>query len=71
MNNPVSVKAIKKISKSKGLDFSLDRAHNVYVMRDGITGECLMTYAPITVSLINNDKVWREECNKLKAQSYR
>ena len=71
MNNPVKVETIQKIAKSKGLAFSLDAKHNVYVMRDRITGECLMTYAPITISSIINDRVWREECNKLKAQSYR
>lgn len=71
MNKSVRVETIQKIAKSKGLAFSLDAKHNIYVMRDRITGECLMTYAPITISSIVNDRVWREECNKLKAQSYR
>ena len=39
----------------------------VYAMYDGYSGELLMEYAPITMSLID-EKAWREECNKLKRQ---
>lgn len=71
MNNPVKITTIQKIAKDKGLTFTYDDNDGGWVMRDKITGEPLMLYANITVSLITNVNVWREECNKLRAQSFR
>lgn len=62
----VSAAKVNKIAKSKGLTFSYNKAHDIYVMCDRLTGECLMTYAPVTIALTTNEKVWREECNKLR-----
>lgn len=71
MNNPVKLSTIQKIAKDKGLTFNFEENDGGYVMRDRITNEPLMLYAPITVANITNVNVWREECNKLKAQSFR
>jgi hypothetical protein len=67
----VRVTTIQKIAKRKGLVFEYNETHNIYVMRDKLTNECIMTYAPVTVALITSDKVWREECNKLKTSVFR
>ena len=71
MNNPVKLATIQKIAKDKGLTFAFEENDGGYVMRDRITNEPLMLYAAITVANITNVNVWREECNKLKAQSFR
>lgn len=67
----VSIDTIKAIAKAKGLIFEFNEADQSYVMLDKITREVLMVYANVTISLITGEKVWREECNKLKSQSFR
>jgi len=69
--NHVSVATIKKIANGKGLVFEFNEAEKAYVMLDKKTREVLMVYANVTISLITNDKIWREECNKLKSQAFR
>jgi len=62
---------IEKVAREKGLVFIWDESLKCFVVRDKITGDHLMEYANITVSSITNINVWREEFNKLKAQSFR
>lgn len=68
---PVKIATIQKIAKKKGLVFEYDEPSQSYVMRDKITSMCLAEYANITISLITSDRVWREECNKLRASAFR
>lgn len=67
----VSITTIKKIANGKGLVFEFNEADQSFAMLDKKTSEVLMTYANVTISLITNDKIWREECNKLKSQAFR
>lgn len=69
--NHVSVATIKKIANDKGLVFEFNKADQSFVMLDKKTREVLMVYANVTIGLITNEKVWREECNKLKSQVFR
>lgn len=71
MNSHVKIETIQKIAKAKGLDFQFSEADNSYFVTDKLTGLCLMTYAPITVQCIVHADTWREEFNKLRAQSFR
>ena len=67
MNTNISLKDMKSIAFRKGMRLKFNESLNVYAMYDGRSGELLMEYAPITMSLID-EKAWREECNKLKRQ---
>lgn len=67
----VSVATIKKIANGKGLAFEFNEAGQSFVMLDKKTREVLMVYDNVTIGLITNEKIWREECNKLKSQSFR
>ncbi len=67
MNPNISFKDMKSIAFRKGMRLKFNESLNVYAMYDGRSGELLMEYAPITMSLID-EKAWREECNKLKRQ---
>lgn len=69
--NHVSVATIKKIANRKGLIFEFNEADQSFVMLDKKTREVLMVYANVTISLITSEKIWREECNKLKSQAFR
>lgn len=63
--NRLSDKVLMKIADSKGLRLEYDQV-NGYVLYDKYSGQCLMTYATITIDLMTSDHTWREECNKLK-----
>lgn len=67
----VSAATISKIAAARGLIFEFNKADNCFVMLDRKTRDVIMTYATITVSLISSEKVWREECNKLRVQAFR
>ncbi len=67
MNTNISFKDMKSIAFRKGMRLKFNESLKVYAMYDGYSGELLMEYAPITMSLID-EKAWREECNKLKRQ---
>ncbi len=67
MNPNISFKDMKSIAFRKGMRLKFNESLKVYAMYDGYSGELLMEYAPITMSLID-EKAWREECNKLKRQ---
>lgn len=67
MNKNISVKDMKSIAFRKGMRLTYDEPRKTYLMKDAFSGELLMEYAPITMSLID-EKAWREECNKLKRQ---
>lgn len=71
MNKSIKLNTVQKIAKSKGLIFEFDESLQCYVLRDNITGMMLMEYANITVKLIVNVNIWREEFNKFRAQSFR
>lgn len=71
MTAPVTIATIKKIANSKGLIFKFDPKDNSYVMLDKKTGEVVMVYATVTVSMIKSERTWREECNKLRSQAFR
>jgi hypothetical protein len=62
----VPVATIQKIAKSKGLQFVYNEKLKCYTMLDRRTKDLLMEYANVTIALITSEKVWREECNKLK-----
>lgn len=70
MNNPPRIVTIQRIADTKGLIFAWDESLQCYCTYDKITKELLMEYANITVGLITNVNIWREEFNKLKAQSF-
>ena len=67
----VKIKTIQEIAKKKGLRFEYSEPDQAYVMFDSFSGQAMAIYADITIQLITSDKVWREECNKLKPQSKR
>jgi hypothetical protein len=71
MNKSIKFSTLQKIAKSKGLEFVFDDSLQCYVLRDNITGMMLMEYANVTVRLITNVNIWREEFNKFRAQSFR
>jgi hypothetical protein len=62
----MDIRHLTRIASSKGLRLLYDTDDEVYVLYDrGALG--LMSYAPITMKLINEAE-WREELNKLKIQ---
>lgn len=67
----IKIKTIQEIAKKKGLRFEYSEPDQAYVMFDRFSGHALAIYANITVELITSEKVWREECNKLRPQSQR
>ena len=71
MNKFIKLATVQKIAKDKGLEFVFDDSLQCHVLRDRITGMILMEYANVTVSLITNVNIWREEFNKFRAQSFR
>lgn len=53
------------IAKKKGFTLSFFDDEEIYVLQDKRDGFVLMTYAPVTMNLMN-ENTWREECNKMK-----
>lgn len=66
----MKVETIKSIAKSKGLNFYYDINDNTYVMKDAKTGQILMLYDRVTVETSTSEKIWREECNKLRNSNW-
>lgn len=58
------------IAKKKGFTLSFFDDEEIYVLQDRHDGIVLMTYAPVTLNLIN-EQTWREECNKLRRSADR
>ena len=58
------------IAKRKGFTLSFYDDEEIYVLQDKKDGFVLMTYAPVTMNLIN-EQTWREECNKLRRSADR
>lgn len=58
------------IAKKKGFVLSFFDDDEIYVLQDKNDGFVLMTYAPVTMSLIT-EQTWREECNKLRRSADR
>lgn len=58
------------IAKKKGFVLSFSEIEQIYVLRDKRDDLTLMTYAPVTMSLLN-EHTWREECNKLRRSADR
>ncbi len=71
MNKSIKLVTVQKIAKSKGLEFVFDDSLQCHVLRDRVTGLMLMEYANVTVSLITNVNIWREEFNKFRTQAFR
>ena len=67
----LNVKIIQEIAEKKGLRFAYSEPDEAYVMFDKKTGQALEIYANITLELIISEKIWREECNKLRTSSNR
>lgn len=56
---------VQNLAKTYGLRFEYDKNDDSYVLTDINTGETITTYAKVTVSLIKNIAVWREEFSKM------
>jgi hypothetical protein len=67
----VSIQKIQKIADSKGLIFAYNDKEDAYTMLDKVTKDVIIIYANISIASITSEKVWREECNKLKSQAHR
>lgn len=66
MNSHVSIENIQRLAKKRGLTFAFEPKYNGYTLRQTNTGELLMEYAPITISLVKRFNVWVHEFNMLK-----
>ena len=67
MNSHINVKNIQRLATKHGLTFAYESKYNGYTLRQANTGELLMEYAPITISLVKRFNVWVHEFNMLKA----
>ena len=66
MNSHINVKNIQRLATKRGLTFAYESKYNGYTLRQTNTGELLMEYAPITISLVKKFTVWVHEFNMLK-----